>query len=95
LLAVLEAIGGLPPGLIAADLSPVATQPAGQLEADIAGPLAQWSASGAEGPSPRWPGGAFPPSWSAAARARLDRASLRWSLEVRAGDRYVPIKTSW
>lgn len=82
LLPILEAVGGLPPGLLASDLSSPRIV-SGELVADVTGPLTVWSRSGARSTTPRSPHltpDVVPPA-RGRARLRLDRSAIAWTLE--------------
>jgi hypothetical protein len=83
-LRLLEAWGGLPPGIRAADIERTARWRDGVLEAEVAGRLVDYAANW-----PRrsmtwvWAPGLVHPDWKARGRIRLDtRGGLKWTLEV-------------
>jgi hypothetical protein len=86
LVALLEATGGLPPGLLASDLSSV-TLANGVLGAEVPGPLVAWAAAGARALTPRAPG-ALLDGVAPRGRIKLDLATSRWTLEP--GDGKTP-----
>jgi len=98
LIPLLDALGGLPPGLVSGDLLPTARIVSGELTAAVTWPLLAWSASGASSltaRSPIWklqPGNADGPN----GRVRLQLGTLlRWTLEARDGAGWRALETKW
>jgi hypothetical protein len=84
LLPVLEAVGALPSGLLASDLH-AATIAGGELIAEAAAPLVEWSHAGATGLTPRSPRWLDEGNRAPRGRLRVQLASLRWTFELGDG----------
>jgi hypothetical protein len=100
LLPLLEAVGGMPPGLLASDLlAHLEKRSDGALVAELSGALVSFAAAGAAGLSPRsvlWSPTAQP-SWKPRGRAtlRLAKGAIRWTLESGDGSTFEPLPVRW
>ena len=100
LLPLLEAVGGLPPGLLASDLlDHIEKRRDGALVAELPGPLVSFAAAGGVGLSPRsvsW-SPTSQPRWKPRGRAtlRIDRGGIHWTLESGDGSTFEPLPVSW
>jgi len=100
LLPLLEAVGGMPPGLLASDLlAHIEKGSDGALVAELSGPLVSFAAAGATGLSPRsvqW-SATSQPSWKPHGRVtlRVDKGSIHWTLESGDGSTFEPLPVSW
>jgi hypothetical protein len=100
LLPLLEAVGGMPPGLLASDLlDHIKKRSDGGLVAELSGPLVSFAAAGAAGLTPRsihW-SSSSQPSWKPRGRVtvRLDKGSIHWTLESGDGSTFEPLPVSW
>jgi hypothetical protein len=96
LVPLLEAVGGLPPGLLASDLlAHLEKRSDGALVAELTGALVSFAAAGAAGLSPRsilW-SATSQPSWKSRGRVtlRLAKGAIRWTLESGDGSTFEPL----
>lgn len=100
LLPLLEAVGGMPPGLLASDLQGhIKKSSDGQLVAELSGALVSFAAAGGAGLSPRsarWNAGSQP-GWKPRGRVslRVERSGIHWTLESGEGSSFEPLPIRW
>ena len=100
LLPLLEAVGGMPPGLLASDLlGHLKKRSDGALVAELSGQLVSFAAAGAAGLTPRsihW-SATSQPRWKPRGRVtlRVDGGAIHWTLESGDGSTFEPLPVTW